>query len=125
MNKSRDVSVLVNGAQAEALHGGADRARQQWRNQQRRPEAEPSADLKSEEGAKHVETCMREIQHAQHAEDDGQTAGHQEQQHAEQDAVERGYDDQFKHDCPRWRSGFDIRCRSSRDLEKRTSNPLY
>jgi hypothetical protein len=43
---------------------------------------------------------MREIEHAQHAEDDGQTAGHQEQQHPEQDAVERGYDDQFKHDTP-------------------------
>src|SRR5258707_5931676 len=43
---------------------------------------------------------MREVEHAQHAEDDGQTARHQKQQHAEQDAVERGYDDQFKHDAP-------------------------
>ena len=46
---------------------------------------------------------MREIEHAQHAEDDGQAARHQKQQHAEQHAVERGYDDQFKHDAPPWK----------------------
>jgi hypothetical protein len=43
---------------------------------------------------------MREVEHAEHAEDDGQAARHQEQQHSEQDAVERGYDGQFKHDAP-------------------------
>jgi len=42
---------------------------------------------------------MREVEHAEHAEDDGQAARHQEQQHAEQDAVESGYNDQFKHDA--------------------------
>jgi hypothetical protein len=41
---------------------------------------------------------MREVQHAEHAEDDRQAAGHQEQQHPEQDAVQRGYDDELEHD---------------------------
>src|ERR1700730_9394784 len=40
---------------------------------------------------------MREVEHPEHAEDDGETARHQKQQHAEQHAIERGYDDQFKH----------------------------
>ena len=92
-----DMAVLVDAAQAVALDAGADRAGQQGRNQQRRPEPEPPADLETEEGAEHVEARMREIEHAQHAEDDGEAARHQKQQHAEQDAVERGYDDQFKH----------------------------
>ncbi len=95
-----DMAVLVDAAQAETLDPGADRAGQQRRDQQRRPEAEPAADLKSEEGAEHVEARMREIQHAEHAEDDGEAAGHQKQQHAEQHTVERGDDDQFKHGIP-------------------------
>ena len=41
---------------------------------------------------------MREIENAEHAEDDGQAACHQKQQHSEQDAVQRGYDDKFEHD---------------------------
>ena len=92
------MAVLVHAAQAEALDAGADRAGQQRRDQQRRPEAEPAGDLKSEEGAEHVEARMREVQHAEHAEDDGQAARHQKQQHAVQHTVERGDDDQFKHD---------------------------
>ena len=92
--------LLVDAAQAVALDAGADRAGQQGREQQRRPEAEPLAELEAEEGAEHVEAGMREIEHAQHAEDDGEAARHQEQQHSEQHAVERGYDDQFKHDAP-------------------------
>ena len=52
---------------------------------------------KSEESAEHVEARMREVEHAEHAEDDGEPARHQKQQHAEQHAVERGDDDQFKH----------------------------
>ncbi|UZE52413.1 hypothetical protein ONR75_24960 [Rhodopseudomonas sp. P2A-2r] len=43
---------------------------------------------------------MSEVEHAEHAEDHRQPAGHQEQQHAEQDAVEGGDDDQFKHGGP-------------------------
>ena len=43
---------------------------------------------------------MREIEHAEHAEDDGEAARHQEQQHAEQNAVQRGDDDQFEHGAP-------------------------
>ena len=98
--KFGDVAVPVHAAQAEALDAGADRASQQRRDQQRGPEAKPSADLESEECAEHVEAGVREVEHAEHAEDDGQAACHQKQQHAEQDAVERGYDDQFKHDSP-------------------------
>ncbi len=94
------MAVLVDAAQAVALDGGADRARQQWRDHERGPEAEPAADLKSEERAEHVEAGMREIEHAEHAEDDGEPARHQEQQHAEQHTVQRGDDDQFKHDAP-------------------------
>ncbi len=60
----RDVAVPVHAAQPVALDAGADRAGEQWRDQQRRPEAEPSADLEAEEGAEHVETRMREIEHA-------------------------------------------------------------
>ncbi len=92
-----DVAVLVHAAQAVALDHGADRAGQQRRDDQRGPEAEPAADLEAEERAEHVEAGMGEVQHAEHAEDDGQAARHQEQQHAEQHAVQRGYDDQFKH----------------------------
>ena len=60
----RDVAVAVHAAQAVALDAGADRAGQQRRDQQRRPEAEPSADLESEERAEHVEARMREVEHA-------------------------------------------------------------
>ena len=90
-------------AKAVAFDGGSDEPYQQGRDQQRGPEAEPSADLKSEERTEHVEARMRKVEHAQHAEDDGQTARHQKQQHSVQHAVERGYDDQFKHDTPPWR----------------------
>ena len=95
-----DMAVLVHAAQAVALDGGADRAGQQRRDQERGPEAEPAADLKSEERAEHVEAGMREVQHAEHAEDDGEPARHQKQQHAVQHTVERGHDDQFKHGAP-------------------------
>ena len=60
----RDVAVPVHAAQAVALDAGADRAGEQRRDQQRRPEAEPLADLESEERAEHVEARMREVEHA-------------------------------------------------------------
>ena len=91
------MAVLVGVAQAVALHRHADRADQQRREHQRRPEADPSRQLVAEEGAQHVEAGMREVEHAHHAEDDGQAARQQEEQHAEQDAVEGRNDNQFKH----------------------------
>ncbi len=90
--------VLVNLAQAVALNARADQPRENRCNQQRGPEPEPAADLESEKCAEHVEARMREVEHAEHAENNCQAAGHQKQQHAEQHAVKRGYDDQFKHD---------------------------
>ncbi len=95
-----DMAVLVHGAQAVALDRGAERARQRRCDHQRRPEAEPAAQLKTEERADHVEAGVREVEHAEHAEDNREAAGHQEQQHSEQDAVQRRYDDQFEHDEP-------------------------
>ena len=95
-----NVAVLVDVAQAVALHRDAERAGEQRREDQRRPEPEPAADLEAEEGAEHVEAGMGEVQHAEHAEDHGEAARHQEQQHPEQDAVQRGYDDQFEHGEP-------------------------
>jgi hypothetical protein len=53
--------------------------------------------LKSEERAEHVEAGVGKIQDAEHAEDNGKTAGHQEQQHAVKHAVQCRYNDQFKH----------------------------
>jgi hypothetical protein len=107
----------MNMAKAVAFDSIPDKPCQQGRDQQRGPEAEPSADLKSEEGTEHVEARMRKVEHAQHAEDDGQAARHQEQQHSVQHAVERGCDDQFKHDTPPLKGKSRIRpgrCRSKR-----------
>ena len=91
------MAVAVDAAQAVALDRGADRAREDGCDQEGRPEADPARDLISEERTEHVEARMREVQHAEHAEDDGEAAGHQKEQHPEQDAVQRGNDDEFKH----------------------------
>ncbi|GCC49680.1 hypothetical protein chiPu_0033720, partial [Chiloscyllium punctatum] len=78
----------------------ADHADQQRGDHQRRPEADPAGELKAEERAQHVEAGMREVEHAHHAEDDGESAGQQKQQHAEQDAVQRRDDDELSHGAP-------------------------
>ena len=94
------MAVTVNPSQSKSLDCGSERPRQQWSDEERGPETEPSADLESKKCAEHVEACMREIENAEHAEDDGQAACHQKQQHSEQNAVQRGYDNKFKHDTP-------------------------
>ena len=69
-SSSGDVAVLVHVAQAVALHRCADHADQQRREHQRRPEADPAAELEAEERAQHVEAGMGEVEHAHHAEDE-------------------------------------------------------
>ena len=91
------MAVLVGVAQAVALHRHADGADQQRREHQRRPEADPLGELEAEEGAEHVEAGMGEVEHAHHAEDDGQPARQQEEQHAEQHTVQGRNDNEFKH----------------------------
>src|SRR5262245_17530329 len=92
------MSVVADPSQTKSFDCGSECASQHRSDEKRWPEADPTADLKAEECAKHVETCMREVENPQHTEDDGQATGHQEQQHPEQDAVERRNYDEFKHD---------------------------
>src|SRR3984957_11445614 len=87
----------MHRAQTIPLDGRSNGAHQRRCNQQRRPETDPAADLKSEERSEHVEAGVSKIQDAEHAEDDGEAARHQEQQHAVKHAVQRRYHDQFKH----------------------------
>ena len=94
------MTVTVNPSQSKSLDCGSERPCQQWSDEERGPETDPSADLESKKCPEHIEACMREIEDAEHAEDDGQAACHQEQQHSEQNAVQRGDDDKFEHDTP-------------------------
>jgi hypothetical protein len=47
-------------------------------------------------GAEHVEPCMREIEHAHHAEDQRQPGGNHEEQQSVNDAVQDRDDDVFQ-----------------------------
>src|ERR1700691_4651600 len=87
----------MHRAQTIAFDGRSNGAHQRRCNQERGPETDPAADLKSEERAEHVEAGVGKIQDAEHTEDDGETARHQKQQHAVKHAVQRRYNDQFKH----------------------------
>jgi len=81
-SKFGDMSVLVHAAQAEAFDARRrSRRPAAARSTAAGPEAEPAGDLEPEEGTEHVKARMREIQHAEHAEDDGKAARHQKQQH--------------------------------------------
>ena len=94
------MTVTMNPSQAKSLDRCSKSPCQQGSDEERGPEAKPAANLEAEKRAEHVEACMREIENAEHAEDDGQAACHQKQQHSEQNAVQRGDDDKFEHDTP-------------------------
>ena len=94
------MTVAVNPSQAKSLDCRTERPRKQWSNEERGPETHPSADLEAKKSTEHVEACMREIENAQHAKDDRETACHQKQQHSVQNAVQRGYNNKFEHNTP-------------------------
>ena len=108
------MTVTMNPSQAKSLDCRTERPCQQRSDEERRPETNPSADLEAKERAEHVEACMCKIENAEHAEDDGQAACHQEQQHSEQNAVQRGDDDKFEHDTPPLNDGSTALRRSSK-----------
>src|SRR6185503_9925131 len=56
---------------------------------ERRPEADPAADLVGEVRAKHVEAGVREIEYAHQREDEREPRGEHEQQQPVADAVQR------------------------------------
>jgi hypothetical protein len=83
-----DVAVFVRAAKREALDRHAERADRERRQHERRPEADPAADLVREVGAEHVEARVREVEHAHQREDDGEARGKHEQQQPVADAVQ-------------------------------------
>src|SRR5271165_1133881 len=93
--------------QPKTFNQGADPADAQWSYDKSRPEAEMPTDLEAKIGAEHVEACMSEIQHAHHAEHQGQSARQHEKQHPVKDAVESRENDDLQHRSPtlsEWRA---------------------
>src|SRR5690606_1569090 len=59
------------------------------------PEAHDLLEAVGQVGAHHVERGVRKVQHAHHAEDQGQARRHHEQQQAIYRAVKQGYGEEF------------------------------
>ena len=92
------MTVLVNSSQTVAFDQSPNPTHQQRRQNEPRPIAYIQADLETKISAQHVKTGMGKIEHAHHAEDQGQTAGQQKQQQAIKQPVERRKNDQLKHE---------------------------
>src|SRR5208282_1870680 len=83
--------------QPKTFNQRADPADAQWSYDQSRPEAEMPTDLEAKIGAEHIEARVSEIQHAHHAEHQGQSARQHEKQHPVKDAVESRENDDLEH----------------------------
>ena len=90
----RDMAEPVHSPQSEALDERAERADEQRRDDEPRPETDVPRDFEAEISAEHIKAGMGEVQNAHHAEDQRQAARHHEQQHAVQHAVQgrEGYE---------------------------------
>ena len=78
--------AAVEMAQQQPLDHAAEQRDRERGAEHREPEiardrAEPLRDLPRHVGAEHVETAVREVEHAQHAEDQRQAGRHDEQEH--------------------------------------------
>src|SRR4030067_393009 len=90
MAPSRVFWISRPRARAPASHEGADQPDGQGRHEQRHPEVTGRSDQR-EAGvrAEHVEGAVREVDDVEHAEDQREADGEQEQQHAVGEAVQR------------------------------------
>ena len=91
---------LVNPAQAKPLKQRAERTHHQRRQHQRRPEPDPARQRVAHISAQHVKAGMGEVEHAHHAEDQGQPRTQHEKQQAIADAIERRDDEKLHVACP-------------------------
>ncbi len=89
------MAELVHLAQCEALDHRTHDTHQHRGDDQRRPEADPAGQRVAHVGAHHVETGVRKIEDAHHAEDEGQPRAQHEQQQTVADAVEHGDDEEL------------------------------
>src|SRR5471030_2211235 len=87
-------------AEPIALDQRPDETGENRRQDQPRPETDELANLKSEEGAEHIEARMREVQNAHHAEDEREPARDEKEQHAVEHAVQGRNEDELKQGGP-------------------------
>ena len=99
-----DVALGVDAAQAVALDRRADQAAGERREHERRPEADPAAELEREVRAEHEHARVREIEHAHHAEDEREAARQHEQQQPVDDAVQQRDGGELEHSLCRCES---------------------
>jgi hypothetical protein len=90
-----DVAELVHCPQSEALGQCSEHAHEQGRQEQGGPETGMQPGLVGEIGAEHVEACMREVEHAHHAEDQRQSGREHEQQQSVGQAVQQGDEEEL------------------------------
>ncbi len=83
------VAVTMDAAQEEALHRHAGQPDQDRRDHDGRPEADGALQRVGKVGAQHVERRVGKVEHAHHAEDEGQASGDHEQQQAVDGAVKQ------------------------------------
>ena len=91
----RHMAEMVNPAQAVFLKQRAQDAHRERRDDQPGEIADRLADGVAQVSTDHVKACMREIEHAHHAEDQRQAGAEHEQQQAVAEAVEQGNGDEF------------------------------
>jgi len=91
----------VNFAKGDSLKKRTTGAHQQRCNDECRPKPNPIGQGVPEIGTDHVKTGMREIEHAHHAENQGQPGTEHEQQQPVTEAVEHGDDEKLHHKLSR------------------------
>jgi hypothetical protein len=91
-----EMSVTSHAAQQPALERRADQADDERRDHERGPETEARRHRIADVSAQHVEARVREVEHAEHAEDQRQARRQHEEQQAEADSVQQ-IDDERLH----------------------------
>ena len=89
------MTIGVNLAKGHPLEQGTQGAHDQGGQQQGRPEADDGTERIADIGADHVETGVREIEHAHHGKNQRQSGTEHEQQQAVAQTVERVNDEEL------------------------------
>ena len=100
------MAVTVHVTEPVALHAGPHETGKEGREHESGPEAHRLADLVGEVGTQHEHAGVGEVEHAHHAEDEGEPARQHEEEEAIDEAVEqspdRGRDEPRPHPLDRF-----------------------